>query len=140
MLGQEVNLSDLWYTEFLKCHPDYKSSKKNLWRKYKWYKLRMSEVKKEENGEIDEVKDEIPSIVTIKDECKQTAEPAMPLLKMKNVRKDVFHNLKAVLEEARIFLPMKLPENEIAAQQSQPSNMMPATQTLVTYLAHVQIT
>ena len=39
---EPVNLTDLWYEEFLKLHPEYKSSKKNLWRKYKWYKSRMS--------------------------------------------------------------------------------------------------
>ena len=39
------NLTELWYEEFVKLHPEYKSSKKNLWRKYKWYKARMAEVK-----------------------------------------------------------------------------------------------
>ena len=38
-------------------------------------------------------------------------EEPQPLLRMKNIRKDVFHYLKAVLEESRIFLPMKLPED-----------------------------
>ena len=43
------NLTELWYEEFVKLHPEYKSSKKNLWRKYKWYKARMAEVKGEFN-------------------------------------------------------------------------------------------
>ena len=34
-------------------HPDYKSSKKNLWRKYKWYKSRMSQVQNEQEGVSD---------------------------------------------------------------------------------------
>ena len=46
------NLTELWYEEFLKLHPDYKSSKKNLWRKYKWYKSRMAEVKGENSANI----------------------------------------------------------------------------------------
>ena len=45
-------LTELWYEEFLKLHPDYKSSKKNLWRKYKWYKSRMAEVKGENSANI----------------------------------------------------------------------------------------
>ena len=27
----------------MKLHPDYKSTKKNLWRKYKWYKSRVNQ-------------------------------------------------------------------------------------------------
>ena len=46
------NLTELWYEEFLKLHPDYKSSKKNLWRKYKWYKSRMAEVKGENSANV----------------------------------------------------------------------------------------
>ena len=42
-----LNMADIWFDEFLKLHPDYKSSKKNLWRKYKWYKSRMSQVEKD---------------------------------------------------------------------------------------------
>ena len=42
-----LNMTDIWFDEFLKLHPDYKSSKKNLWRKYKWYKSRMSQVEKD---------------------------------------------------------------------------------------------
>ena len=33
--------------------------------------------------------------------------------RLKPVRKDVFHFIKAVLEESRIFLPMKLPEEPL---------------------------
>ena len=41
---ETFNMSEAWYEEFIKLHPDYKSSKKNLWRKYKWYKSRMADV------------------------------------------------------------------------------------------------
>ena len=46
-------------------------------------------------------------------------EEPQPLLRMKNIRKDVFHYLKAVLEESRIFLPMKLPEDTFSPPQEQ---------------------
>ena len=36
-------LHDFRYEEFVKLHPDYKSTKKNLWRKYKWYKSRVNQ-------------------------------------------------------------------------------------------------
>ena len=41
-------------------------------------------------------------------------------LKLKNIRKDVFHYLKAVMEESRIFLPMKLPEEQEILPQPTP--------------------
>ena len=51
-----------------------------------------------------------------------------PILQMKKIRKDVFHYLKAVLEEARIFLPMKLPEIPAIEYRELPE--LPASQTL----------
>ena len=128
-----ITITDLWYDEFLKYHPDYKSTKKNLWRKYKWYTSRIKDLP-EHQSECIEVHDSInlyminhknkvgadqPSIAAgtslpIHDEkpfTKQEIEDES--IKLKPIRKDVFHFIKAVLEESRIFLPMKLPEESI---------------------------
>ena len=46
MRNQIINCTlspDFRYEEFVKLHPDYKSTKKNLWRKYKWYKSRVNQ-------------------------------------------------------------------------------------------------
>jgi hypothetical protein len=51
-------LAEIWYEEFLKLHPDYRSTKKNLWRKYKWYKSRMGQDKIEASPKKAEVKKE----------------------------------------------------------------------------------
>ena len=118
--GKEANLTDLWYEEFLKLHPDYKSSKKNLWRKYKWYKSRVSNSLEDQPMDIEE-----------------NVQPVQqPILRMKNIRKDVFSYLKAVLEEARIFLPMKLPEELPPAVTSNPvvtETTFTASQTLASF-------
>ena len=105
---EPANLTDLWYEEFLKLYPDYKSSKKNLWRKYKWYKSRMGSTSNLEEQPMDV----------------EEQQPVQPILRMKNIRKDVFSYLKAVLEEARIFLPMKLPD--------EPSTPTPPSSSVVT--------
>lgn len=122
------NLTDIWHEEFLKLHPDYKSSKKNLWRKYRWYKNRMSIG--EDQKPADNIKSEFsnikPESFFNNAELKKEADVKMidmnqqPMLKMKNIRKDVFNYLKAVMEEARIFLPTKLPsayEDNSASQK-----------------------
>ena len=107
-----VTLTDIWYEEFLKLHPTYSSTKKNLWRKYKWYKSRMAQVSGEETemaARSFEVKTETETPVA-SISSRRSSEQQQPVLKMRAVRKDVFHYLKAVLEESRIFLPLKLPE------------------------------
>ena len=122
---EPANLTDLWYEEFLKLHPDYKSSKKNLWRKYKWYKSRMGSSSSGSNLE------EQPM-----DMEEQYQPVQQPILRMKNIRKDVFSYLKAVLEEARIFLPMKLPEHEPPSPPSSSAvteTTFTASQTLVNF-------
>ena len=40
-------LGDLWLEEFRRVYPDYKSSKKNLFRKYKWWRQRRAETEKD---------------------------------------------------------------------------------------------
>ena len=107
------------YEEFLKLHPDYKSSKKNLWRKYKWYKSRMSQVEKDNHENMSDTESsqkEVKMETGMEVEVEQQHQP----LKLKNIRKDVFHYLKAVMEESRIFLPMKLPEEQEILPQPTP--------------------
>lgn len=105
-----VTLTEIWHEEFLKLHPDYKSSKKNLWRKYKWYKSRMAEMAPEDRTHelVDEMSSYHQQQQDINLEFEQNQQP---LLRMKNIRKDVFSYIKAVLQESRIYLPMKLPED-----------------------------
>ena len=40
-------LGDLWLEEFRSVYPDYRSSKKNLFRKYKWWRQRRAEMEKD---------------------------------------------------------------------------------------------
>ena len=40
-------LGDLWLEEFRAVYPDYRSSKKNLFRKYKWWRQRRAETERE---------------------------------------------------------------------------------------------
>ena len=40
-------LGDIWLDEFRMVYPDYKSSKKNLFRKYKWWRQRRAEMEKD---------------------------------------------------------------------------------------------
>ena len=40
-------LGDLWLEEFRSAYPDYKSSKKNLFRKYKWWRQRRAEMERD---------------------------------------------------------------------------------------------
>ena len=116
--NKDFNMTDFWYEEFLKLQPDYKSSKKNLFRKYKWYKARLADVQENQGivenfREMAKVKNEdihIKAENTLVFDQQVLEVPPQPLLRMKNIRKDVFHYLKAVLEESRIFLPMKLPD------------------------------
>ena len=70
------------------------------------------------------------------DKFLDSEDEPQPLLRMKNIRKDVFSYLKAVLEESRIFLPMKLPEDTFTTQQpvvTIPEASYSASQTLATF-------
>ena len=40
-------LGDLWLEEFRSAYPDYKSSKKNLFRKYEWWRQRQAEMERD---------------------------------------------------------------------------------------------
>ena len=40
-------LGDIWLDEFRQVYPDYRSSKKNLFRKYKWWRQRRAEMEKD---------------------------------------------------------------------------------------------
>ena len=53
---------------------------------------------------------------------------------MKNIRKDVFHYLKAVLEESRIFLPMKLPEDTFSPPPIQEQQVQVIFLAIITFL------
>jgi len=112
-----VPMAEIWYEEFMKLQPDYKSTKKNLWRKYKWYKSRMGQAsadkkegsspKKEDRKNIVWPKIEESKFVPALEEQLSLLSPVVP---MKSIRKDVFNYIKAVLEEPRIFLPPKFSE------------------------------
>ena len=106
-------MAEIWYQEFMKLHPEYKSTKKNLWRKYKWYRSRM-----EQDKGVDQSSPKKEEKVEVVKEVK--VEEKQPLLRMKSIRKDVFTYLKSVLEEPRIFLPPKLSENSNSLQASRP--------------------
>ena len=119
-----ITITDLWYDEFLKCHPNYKSTKKNLWRKYKWYMSRIRANPDKHFG-VDNASCPSSGKDTLLHEnklignsiktSKMTKEEAdeESAARLKPIRKDVFHFIKAVLEESRIFLPMKLPEDPL---------------------------
>ena len=49
MTGTNIGklLGDLWLEEFRSVFPDYRSSKKNLFRKYKWWRQRRAEMEKD---------------------------------------------------------------------------------------------
>ena len=66
--------------------------------------------------EISDLFKDVKMETGIEVEVEQQHQP----LKLKNIRKDVFHYLKAVMEESRIFLPMKLPEEQEILPQPTP--------------------
>ena len=135
-----INITDYWYEEFVKLHPDYKSTKKNLWRKYKWYKSRVSETDVNNQGNSEPAAAANESITSLtpassaattpmkrEDNKENSCESATTSqqsadqqpVKLKTIRKDIFHFIKAVLEASKIFLPMKLPEPDNIHQQQQ---------------------
>jgi len=84
MAGPEakgIHLADIWLQEFKNKFPDYKSSRKNLFRKYKWWKSKQQIV---------------------------GAAPKPPSSDLKiqpEVSKEVFLEIKAILESSQIVLP-----------------------------------
>ena len=72
-----IHLADVWLEEFRKKYPDYKSSRKNLFRKFKWWKIRQAGAKQ------------------------AVVEP----VKSQEVSKEVFQEVKAILESSQIVLP-----------------------------------
>ena len=107
-------MAEIWYEEFMKLHPDYKSTKKNLWRKYKWYKLRMGQERPNEFSPKKEAKPVIAVPLKFEDTKPSSDEAKQPLLRMKSIRRDVFSYLKSVMEEPRIFLPPKVCDTPMA--------------------------
>jgi hypothetical protein len=63
--GKKNDNVDPRYEEFMKVQPDYKSTKKNLWRKYKWYKLRMGQDKTNELSPKKEEQREGPTLAAV---------------------------------------------------------------------------
>ncbi len=118
----DVQLLDIWYDEFLQLHPEYKSTKKNLMQKYKWYRSRVKKLgcteerkeatakaKKQVTEKIQQKQQQQGAALNQKDSTDQTSN-VIQQLRVKHVRKDVFLHIKALMEESRIFLPMKLPQ------------------------------
>jgi len=75
--GKGIHLADIWLQEFKNKFPDYKSSRKNLFRKYKWWKA------KQQN----------------------TTAPPVEVNVQPEVSKEVFLEIKAILESSQIVLP-----------------------------------
>ena len=79
----------------------------------------MSQVEKDNHENMSDTESsqkEVKMETGMEVEVEQQHQP----LKLKNIRKDVFHYLKAVMEESRIFLPMKLPEEQEILPQPTP--------------------
>ncbi len=123
----DVQLLDIWYEEFLKLHPDYKSTKKNLMQKFKWYRARMKKLNGAGDGArsaehlgVAHATAPLGSKQNVKKELlllpqQQLADPNP--IRIRNVRKDVYLHIKALMEESRIFLPMKLPQEPELKQE-----------------------
>jgi hypothetical protein len=134
--GQPCDLLDLWHEEFVKLHPEYKSTKKNLMQKYKWYRSRMR--KKSQDQPVQPVKMEPTSMYSAENYHHKPHLSQHPPIKIRNIRKDVFLHIKALMEESRIFLPMKLPKEQDLKQESgisPPATMLAPTMQLQTSMA-----
>ncbi len=123
----DVQLLDIWYEEFLKLHPDYKSTKKNLMQKFKWYRARMKKIGTEtaQAGGTPAAQPAGGNASQGLEILAQTARPDANPVRIRNVRKDVFLHIKALMEESRIFLPMKLPQEPELRQQDILASMSP---------------
>ncbi len=132
----DVQLLDIWYEEFLVLHPDYKSTKKNLMQKFKWYRARMKKLSASGDPSAVKMSDYqviAQSTLPGKDDIRRegsfqgaSVSSEQTPLRIRNIRKDVYLHIKALMEESRIFLPMKLPqEPELKQQDSSQLPPMP---------------
>eukprot|EP00095_Tigriopus_kingsejongensis_P008318 snap_masked-scaffold871_size86487-processed-gene-0.14 protein:Tk08318 transcript:snap_masked-scaffold871_size86487-processed-gene-0.14-mRNA-1 annotation:"conserved hypothetical protein" len=94
-LGEMRSVLDIWYSEFSQLYPNFSCTKKNLLRKFKWYRSRVARGEAT-RGHIKE--------------ALQAAEDAKGHSHAMAIRKDVALHIKKLMEEARIFLPTKLPK------------------------------
>eukprot|EP00094_Tigriopus_californicus_P000517 TCALIF_00501-PA protein Name:"Protein of unknown function" AED:0.04 eAED:0.04 QI:0/0.6/0.33/0.83/0.8/0.66/6/209/2301 len=93
---KSASLLDIWYDEFKKLHPESNCTKRNLWRKYKWY------LKKVNNSGSD-----LGSSIELANQHSMESHQTYQNI---HIRKDVTIHIKTLMEEARIFLPPKLPK------------------------------
>ena len=109
---KSFQLVDLWHTEFTAMHPDFKCTKRNLLRKYNWYRNRNKFPDAADGGGGDDNGDlsAAPSAADVKmeEEAKKAVQVGN-IIRIKAIRKDVFLHVKSLMEESRIFLPLKLP-------------------------------
>lgn len=110
---KSFQLVDLWHTEFTAMHPDFKCTKRNLLRKYNWYRNRNKFPDAPDgSGGVDDNGDRsaAPSAADVKmeEEAKKAVQVGN-IIRIKAIRKDVFLHVKSLMEESRIFLPLKLP-------------------------------
>ncbi|XP_040572147.1 uncharacterized protein [Lepeophtheirus salmonis] len=115
------NFSQVWHQEFVKLHPECPSTKRNLVRKYKWYK---SETER--------------SMPIKKDNCLNTFRDSyisdQVSIPSKYIRKDFLLHIKSLLQESQTSLPPLLPprnqlfnsendsSSELEKQENQDSN------------------
>ena len=134
----DVQLIDVWYEEFMKIHPEYKSTKKNLMQKYKWYRSRLKKLegagKVEKLNQMMKLDDEESVNVPPAKKPPAAVDPVIEAIKAKNIRKDLFLHIKSMMEEQKIFLPMKLPQEPelkrpVSPPMAHPSSMI-ASETL----------
>lgn len=93
---KSASLLEIWHEEFKKLHPESNCTKRNLWRKYKWYLTKVSCSGSDLGSSIELVNQHSM-------ESHQTYQNI-------HIRKDVTIHIKTLMEEARIFLPPKLPK------------------------------
>ena len=108
---KSFQLVDLWHTEFTAVHPDFKCTKRNLLRKYNWYRNRNKFPDAADGGGDDGGdRSAAPSAADVKmeEEAKKAVQVGN-IIRIKAIRKDVFLHIKSLMEESRIFLPLKLP-------------------------------
>ncbi|CAB4068267.1 unnamed protein product [Lepeophtheirus salmonis] len=115
------NFSQVWHQEFVKLHPECPSTKRNLVRKYKWYKSETEQ-----------------SMPIKKDNCLNTFRDSyisdQVSIPSKYIRKDFLLHIKSLLQESQTSLPPLLPprnqlfnsendsSSELEKQENQDSN------------------
>ena len=100
-----TQILDEWWREFSKLYPDYKCSRRNLWRKFRWYRDRVQKQKKSTNAV------EVGSVIEDSQPPVSGAQPEeKPKVEVPSIRRDVYLYIKEVMEKSRIYLPKKLPK------------------------------